>query len=165
MNIKNKKGVSLISLIITIIVLVILAAITITRSSNIPDEAHYTKYMQEMKNVQTGVENVKILNSKNGTTEEKLTKGFKKVKFESLPAEIADKFVSFDQDEITAYLVNMEEIGFLDANYGMEYNDVSGDSSFTFGEERYDVYVFDAEWTVYYVKGLKYDGSMNYTFE
>ena len=163
MTLKKQKGVSLITLVITIIVIIILATITIQRSSDIPNEAHYTKYMQTMKDVQIGVENRKILNSRKGTTEEKLTEGFIEVTLENAPLD----FASFDEpgSPIKGYMVDLEEIGYDEAAYGKAYKEVIGDASLTFGEARYDVYVFDAEWQVYYVKGLKYDGSMNYTFK
>lgn len=163
MTLKNKKGVSLITLVITIIVIVILATITIQRSSDLPNEAHYTKYMQTMKDIQIGVENRKILNSRKGTTEEKLTEGFKKVILENAPLD----FVSFDEpgNPIKGYIVDLVEIGYEGAAYGNAYNEVSGDASLTFGDKRYDAFVFDAEWQVYYVKGLNYEGSMNYTIK
>lgn len=163
MNIKTNKGVSLITLIITIIVVLIVASIVTQRTSTVPDEAHYTKYMQIMKDIQTGVESVKINNSRKGTTEEKLTKGFKKVNIQNVPVD----FVSFNgYEETTGYIVNLETIGYESSEYGKAYKEYeSGDKTLEFGNKDCDVYVFDAEWNVYYVKGLEYDGSMNYTFK
>lgn len=163
MKIKNNSGVTLITLIITIVVILVLAAITMQRTSDMPDKAHYTKYMQVMKDIQTGIENVKVTNARKGTTEEKLTKGFKKVNIGNVPID----FVSFDgYEETTGYIVNLKTIGYEEAEYGRAYKEYeSGDKTLEFGNEECDVYVFDADWTVYYVKGLEYDDSMNYTFK
>ena len=163
---KNNKGVSLITLIITIVVIIILAAISMQTSSDIPDQANYTKYMQEMKNVQTGVENAKLTNAKKGTSVEKLTSGFKKVYLENAPA----SFVSFGDiyDEVTGYLVNLSDIGYTQAEYGQGYRtyfENENTPTIKFGDNTSDVFVIDAEWTVYYVKGLRYKDSMNYTFK
>lgn len=163
MYLKEEKGITVMTLVITIIVIVIIVTITMRTTSDLPDEAHYTKYMQIMDDVQLGVENAKILNAEKGTTEKKLTEGFTKVYLENAP----EGFVSFGEadEKITGYLVNLEKINYETAEYGKAYNDFIEESTLTFGEKEYDVYVFDKEWTVYYVKGLKYDGSMNYTFK
>ena len=165
---KKSQGFSMIVVIITIVVVIILSSIVMQTSSDVPDKAHYTEYMQEMKNVQTGVENQKILNARKGTSVDRLTKGFKKVYLDNVPA----SFVSFgDIDEdITGYLVSLEEIDYEGSKFGNDYqkyfdlteNDIP---KLKFGDKDNDVYVIDAEWTVYYVKGLPYDGSMNYTFQ
>ena len=163
MELKNKKGISLMTLVITIVVILILSAIIVRTTSNIPNEAHYTKYMQVMKNIQTGIENEKIKNSVKGTTEEKLTVGFKKVILENAPT----SFVSFDDYDkpVSGYLVDLETIGYVEAEYGRAFKNYSEGSILKFGEKEYDVFVFDEEWTVFYVKGLEYNGSMNYTFK
>lgn len=163
MNIKAQKGVSLITVVITIVVIIIISAITIQSSSEIPDEAHYTKYKQTMKNVQTGVDEAKIKNAQKGTTEEKLTAGFKKVILENAPA----KFVSFGayDEEITGYIVDLEKINYLEAEYGKAYTEYESGDKVKFGAKESDVYVFDSEWTVYYVRGLDYNDSKNYTLD
>ena len=162
----NQKGVSLIILVITIIVVIVLAAITMQTTSDVPDEAHYTEYVQEMKNVQTAVDSAKLRNARKGTTEEKLTEGFKKVYLENAPAQ----FVSFGDyyEPVSGYVVSMQTIGYDAPKFGNAYKpyyETDEIQTITFGDTNYDVYVFDADWTVYYVKGLKYDGSMNYTFK
>lgn len=163
MSLKNKNGISMITVIITVIVVVVLTTIVMQTSSDIPDEANYTKYMQEMKNVQTGVENAKIKNAAKGTTEAKLNAGFDKVYLENAPSE----FVSFGEyyEDVSGYMVSLEEINYVEAEYGQAYKNYSSGDTLIFGEKEYDVFVYDAEWKVYYVKGIKYDGSMNYTLE
>ena len=163
---KNNQGISLIILIITLVIIIILASIAMQTTSDVPDKAHYTKYMQVMRNVQTGVDNAKIENAKKGLTEERLTAGFKKVYLEKAPSE----FVSFgDIDEpITGYAVSLQKIGYNDVEFGHAYSTyfaATDTPTITFGNTTADVYVVDADWQVFYVKGLKYDGSMNYTFK
>lgn len=161
MDFKNKKGISLITVVITIIVIVILTSITMVTSSDVPDEANYAEYIQELKNVQTAVESAKVRNSFKGTTEEKLTAGFEKVYLEEAP----ESFLSFGDiyEPISGYLVNLETIDYTSAEYGQAYVNFEFGDTLEFGDKECDVFVFDAEWTVYNVKGLKYDGSMNHT--
>ena len=61
---KNKKGFSMITLIITIIAVIILTTLAIATSSDLPDKANYSKYVNDMENVQTGVDNAKIKNAR-----------------------------------------------------------------------------------------------------
>lgn len=163
MNLKKQKGVSMITVIITIVVVIILTSIAMETSSDVPDQANLVKYKQEMKNVQTGVENQKVKNAAKGNTEAKLTAGFEKVYLENAPAE----FVSFGEyhEDVRGYLVNLEKIGYEEAEYGQAYKNYNEGDTLVFGEKEYDVFVFDADWKVFYIKGLKYDGSMNYSLE
>lgn len=163
MNMKKENGVSLITLIITIIVVIILTTIAMQTTSDTPDEANITKYKQEMKNVQTGIDVRKVKNAANGTSEEKLNAGFKKVKLENAPEE----FASFGEyyEDVTGYMVDLEELNYLDANFGHAYNDYESGDTLEFGNKECDVFVYDANFIVYYVKGMKYDGSMNYTLD
>ncbi len=160
---KKENGISLITLIITIIVVVILTAISMNRTSKIPDDANYTKYMQEMKNVQTGVDNVKVKNARKGSTEAILNAGFEKVYLEDVPS----GFVSFGSmtEPVYGYLVSMETIEYGESVFGKAFTNYASGDTLRFGDKDCDVFVYDAEWTVYYVKGLEYDGSMNYTFK
>ena len=163
MNLKMNKGISLITLVVTIVVLIILTTIGFRSMSNVPDEANFTKYNQVMKNVQVAVERAKIRNSAKGTTEADLTDGFKKVYLEKVPSD----FVSFGEsdEKVRGYLVGLDEIGYLEAEYGKAYNNYEAEDTLTFGEKEFDVYVFDEEWNVYYLKGLNYNGSMNYNLK
>ena len=163
MSLKNKNGISMITVIITVIVVIILTTIIMQTSSDVPDQANLTKYKQEMKSVQTGVENAKVKNAAKGSTEAKLNAGFEKVYLDNAPSE----FVSFGEyyEDVSGYMVSLEKIGYTEAEYGQAYKNYSSGDKLTFGEKEYDVFVYDAEWKVYYVKGLNYDGSMNYTLD
>ena len=153
----------MITLIITVIVVIILTSLAIQTSSDTPDQANITKYKQEMKNVQTGIEVIKVKNAANGTSEEKLNKGFKKVKLQNAP----ESFVSFNEyyEDTTGYIVDLEKINYIDSNLGQAYKNYESGDELTFGDKEFDVFVYDADFKVYYVKGMKYDGSMNYTLD
>lgn len=154
---KKQNGVSLITVVITVVVVIILTTIAMATSSELPDEANFAKYIQEVKNIQTGIESVKIKNSRKGTTVEKLTEGFKRVELEEAPSD----FLTFDEDGIFTYgyLINLETIGYVEAEYGQAYNKYETlERPLKFGDKDCDVFVFDANWNVYYVKGIEYDG-------
>lgn len=161
MIVKRENGVSMITLIITIVAFVILTAISIATSSDLPDEANYSKYVNDMKNVQTGIENAKIKNARKGTSEEKLTAGFEKVYLDNVPT----NFESFGDiyEPTYGYLVSLEEINYTGSEYGNGYAKFNSGDTLKFGDKTADAFVFDAKWDVFYVKGLKYNNSMNYT--
>lgn len=163
MKLKKECGVSMITLIITIIVIIILTTIAMKTTSDTPDQANMTKYKQEIKNVQTAIEVRKVKNAANGTSEEKMNVGFKKVKLKNAP----ENFVSFDEyyEDTTGYIVDLEEINYLDSNFGQAYEKYESEEYLTFGDKDCDVFVYDADFKVYYIKGIKYDGSMNYTLD
>ena len=162
MKLKNETGVTLVMLVITILVAIVLTTIVMTTSSDIPDDANYAKFIQELKNIQVGIDNTKIDNSFHGTDEEDLTKGFIKVYLEDAPT----TFQTFENElyaPITGYIVDFETINYPEAEYGRAFKEYESGDTLTFGDKDCDVFVFDREWTVYYVKGLQYDGTMNYT--
>ena len=163
MYLKNKKGISLITVVVAVVVVVVLTTVLITTSSTIPDEANFTKYMHEMKNVQLGIKDAKIRNSRKGSTEEKLNAGFEKIILEKAPTD----FYSFGDiyEPTYGYLVSLETIGYEDAEYGRAYSKFKSGDTLTFGDKECDVFVYDQNWNVYYVKGLEYNGSMNYTID
>lgn len=160
MTIKNKNGFSMITLIITIVAIVILTTLAIATSSDLPDKANYSKYVNDVENVQTGIENAKIKNSRKGTTEEKLTAGFEKVYLENAPS----NFESFGDiyEPTYGYLISLDKINYTESEYGKGYINFDSGDTLKFGDKNADAFVFDANWEVFYVKGLKYNNSMNY---
>lgn len=160
---KKQNGISLITLIITIIVIIILTTIAMQTTSDTPDEANITKYKQEMKNIQTGIDVRKVKNAANGSSEEKLNVGFDKVKLKNAPEE----FASFGEyyEDVTGYMVDLEELDYLDADFGHAYNNYESGDTLEFGNKEFDVFVYDANFKVFYVKGINYGGSMNYTLD
>lgn len=48
----KNKGFSMITIVITVVVIIILTSIVMQTSSDVPDEANYTKYVNVIKGVQ-----------------------------------------------------------------------------------------------------------------
>ena len=152
-NIENKKihlkkGVSMITVIITIIVIIILAAIAFVGMESTTGNASHAKFGHELSEIEEKVKAKQTANAELGVGEEVKHTGFTKVVVEGAP----DDFVSFDNDEITGYWVNMKTIN--------EDTIKTGHEELTEMKVRFnyqDVYVYDAEGKVYYAKGW-YDG-------
>jgi type II secretory pathway pseudopilin PulG len=159
----KNKGFSMITIVITVVVIIILTSIVMQTSSDVPDKANYTKYVNVVKGVQSAIEDAKLKNSRKGSTEEKLTAGFDRVYLENAP----ENFASFGTvyEDTRGYLVDLQKIDYLEAEYGQGYSNFNSGDKLKFGDKNCDVFVFDADWTVYYVKGLKYNGSMNYNVD
>lgn len=151
---KGQSGITMMSLVITVILVIILAMIFIPGTSQMPDEANYAKFVEEVKNVEEGVQRIRLNNASKGDTEEKINAGFKKVKLKGAPVD----FQSFDKSglDITGYVVDLEEIEYENAEFGKEYDIEKSELEFT--ED--DVYVYDSTGTVYYVKGTYYQGEI-----
>ena len=147
----------MISLVVTVIVLVILALLIFTTSSDLPDEATYARFVNEITNVQDGVYDERIKNAQHGDSEEKINAGFKKVTLLNAP----DEFESFDikTGAITGYVIGLDKIRYTNAEFGKEYSDEK--TVFEFDKD--DAYVYDATGSVYYLKGLEYQGERVYS--
>ena len=154
---KGQSGITMMSLVITIIVVIILATIFIPATSQMPDEANYAKFAEEVKNVEEGVQQIRLNNAYKGDTEEKINTGFKKVTLKNAPAD----FQSFDKNglDVTGYVVDLEEIKYENAEFGNDYEIEKSELEFT----KDDVYVYDSTGTVYYVKGTYYQGEIIHT--
>lgn len=159
-NKSSSKGVSLISLVVTIIVLIILATMFISRTSNLPTEATYAKFSEEILSVDGAVETIRTQNATNGDSEAKINAGFKKVTIINPPRgfESFDKGINYTS--VTGYAIDTEAIGYNNATYGKGYN--SGDNDIEFLKD--DVFVYDATGTVYYAKGVLRKDVMIHTF-
>ena len=142
----------MITVVLTIVVIIILAAIGIATSSSSLDEAAVTKFKHEITEVKRGVEVVKLANSKTGIDEATINKSFRKVKVINPP----NNFVSFDNDELTAYLIDLHTIDYEKLKTGKKYKEINNDTV-TFDVD--DVYIYDKLGTVFYVKGLYIEGN------
>ena len=127
-KLSKKVGISLIALIITIIIIIILAAIVMMSSVNTVDSASYAKFAHEISEIQTSTDARRAKNAINGPGEENHNKGFTKVIIDNPP----DSFVSFDEDEITGYWVDLDFIEMKDIKTGREE---LGENRVTFGKE------------------------------
>ncbi|MBQ6860531.1 MAG: InlB B-repeat-containing protein, partial [Clostridia bacterium] len=158
---RMSRGVSMISLIISIVVILILAVVAFASSKLSIRNANKSGYMQELSDVQERVAGQRISNQIYGADEEQENKGFYKKRIVNPPA----TFVSFDEDIITGYVVDLELIDFEDSTRGIEYGAFKSAEKTTVTFGRDDVYVYDAEGTVYYAKGVRIENSIFYTLE
>ena len=151
----------MLSVVITVIVVIILAAIVIRGSSKSIYQAGENKIMQELSEVKKGVDSVRLSNAKTGKTdEETINKGFIKVRVENPP----ENFVSFDEDKLTGYVVDLSTIDYEKLETGRGYLTLMQDDVVTFDED--DVYIYDNAGKVYYAKGYQIgDGELSYTAE
>lgn len=147
------------SVIITVIVVIILSTIVIRGSSRSIYQAGENKIMQQLAEVKKGVDAVRLTNAKTGKTDEDtINKGFIKVRVENPP----ESFVSFDEDKLTGYVVDLSVIDYEKLEIGRGYLTLMKDDVVTFDED--DVYLYDNAGTVYYAKGYQIgDGELSYT--
>ena len=147
----------MIALIVTIVVIVVIASVFIVKGSDLPGEALYTRFVQEVTSVESAIYENRLQNAKYGDSEEKLNAGFEKVILFEAPAD----FVSFNPGEglTSGYLINLETISYMNAEFGQEYT--TTERTFTFGKD--DVYVYDATGSVFYVKGIVYKKTRVYS--
>ena len=151
----RKEGVSLITLVITIIVIIILVAITIYTSLSTVDNANYASFASEYDEVNSATHRTLQNNVLNGDSVEARNQGFTKVRVENPPS----NFVSVSDDSISGYLVDLDTINVSGTKTGK--GDVINERV-TF--EKDDVYIYDANKNVYYVKGY-YDGEGNLRYK
>ena len=151
----RKEGVSLITLVITIIVIIILVAITIYTSLSTVDNANYASFASEYDEVNSATHRTLQNNVLNGDSVEARNQGFTKVRVENPPS----NFVSVSDDSISGYLVDLDTINVSGTKTGK--GDVINERV-TFGKD--DVYIYDANKNVYYVKGY-YDGEGNLRYK
>ena len=151
----RKEGVSLITLVITIIVIIILVAITIYTSLSTVDNANYASFASEYDEVNSATQRTLQNNVLNGDSVEARNQGFTKVRVENPPS----NFVSVNDDSISGYLVDLDTINVSGTKTGK--GDVINERV-TFGKD--DVYIYDADKNVYYVKGY-YDGEGNLRYK
>ncbi len=158
---KNKKGISMVSLAVTVIVLIILALLAVYNSTSSVDNANKSSFMQELKDVEESVANKRITNQIYGTGDETINKGFYKVKVVNPPT----SFVSFDKNNLTGYVVDLELVQFDDSIRGQKYVEYKAGTTeiVTFGKD--DVYVYDANGVVYYAKGVAIQDTLYYSAE
>ncbi|MBR3887484.1 MAG: leucine-rich repeat protein [Clostridia bacterium] len=125
--------------------------------SDLPTEAMYTRFVQEVTNVESAIYEYRLQNAKYGDSEEKVNAGFEKVMLFNAPAD----FMSFDKGDgvTTGYLINLATISYTNAEFGQGYE--TTEKTFTFDQD--DVYVYDATGSVYYVKGIEYKKTRVYS--
>ena len=159
---KNQKGISMVSIVIMIIVILILAGIIFSSSNDSIDNTGRGIFIRELSLVQQATGEKRLDNQIYGTSEEQTNKGFYKTKIKNPPV----NFVSFSEEEIYGYVIDLAYTHVEDADRGHDYPRfaVDIDSNIVeFGVD--DVYIYDAEGKVFYVKGYGTDDSIYYSAE
>ncbi len=158
---KRKSGISMITLVISIVVLLVIIGIAFGQSLFSVGNATKSAFMQELTDVEQNVSSKRTENQIYGVSEDLENKGFHKAQIINPPA----SFKSFDKNDITGYVVDLELIKFTDAVRGQNYIEYKDGTktAVTFGED--DVYVYDADGKSYYAKGLIFDDNLYYSLE
>lgn len=151
----------MVSLVVTVIVVIILASIVVTSSNRSIYQAGETQMKQQMAEVKKGVDAVRLTNAKAGKTDEDtINAGFIKVRVVNPP----ETFVSFDEEQITGYAVDLSTIDYQKLEIGRGYLSLMKGDIVTFDED--DVFLYDNAGKVYYTKGFQIgDGELTYTGE
>ena len=155
---KNQRGVSMIMLVIMIIVIIVLSTIIFSSKDSI-NEAGEAKFLQELSEVRKGITTIQGINSKQGRDEKTVNKGFIKVNINNAP----ESFVSYTDDGITGYVVDLSVIDYQKSSKGQGYLDIIQGDTISFDED--DVYIYDAIGNVYYAKGFVLESGKSYYAE
>ncbi len=149
----------MVTLVITVIVVIILSTIVVTSSNKSLNQAAEAQMQQQMAEVKKGVDTVRLANAKTGKTdEETINAGFIKVRVVNPP----ETFVSFDEDQLTGYAVDLSVIDYQKLEIGRDYLSLMKGDIVTFDED--DVFLYDNAGKVYYAKGYVIgDGDVSYT--
>ena len=151
----------MVSVVITIIVVIILASVVVTNSSQSIYQAGDSKMKQQITEVKKGIDTVRLANAKSGKTDEDtINAGFIKVRVVNPP----ETFVSFDEDQLTGYAVDLSTIDYEKLEIGRGYMSLMKGDIVTFDED--DVFLYDGAGKVFYAKGYQVgDGDPTYTGE
>ena len=150
-SVLNNEGVSVITLVITIIVIIVLAAIALLNSDSTVDMAIESMFISELSDVQ----DYTTLKRNENMIQGDANIGFIRVKVNNPPSDFIS--VKPSTPNITyGYLVDLSLIGIKDAKRGLDYTKfTTTDSEVTFRVN--DVYVYDGDGAVYYLKGFNKD--------
>lgn len=140
------KGISLISMIVTIIVIIILAGIVIFTGMDTPEQATFSRFLEEVSNIKVAIGTKRASNFESVGNMEA---GFNQVTLSNAP----DTFVSFSDSKEIGYIVDFDLIDYKPLGLGTGDIDVT---EATFGVE--DIFVYDKNGTIFYVKGYPNDG-------
>lgn len=148
----------MISVVIMVVLIIILALVVFNNSRRPIEQASEVKIKSELVQVGSGVAAKRLANSKEGTSEKIVNRGFIKVYVMDAP----ETFVSFDKDNVTGYVVDLSTIEYTDLQYGRGYLELVTGDTVTFNVD--DVYLYDAAGNVYYAKGYMLEnGEQSYT--
>ena len=153
MNIKNKKGVTLLSLTITIVILLIVSNITIYSVAN-------NLEIKNLKDMQNDIENLK----------DKVSNYY--VKYGTLPIVKNKKYtdlsniqeagvINEEVDKGDFYVIDLSALENLTLNYGKDYENIQAEDNINDLE---DIYIInDVSHNIFYAKGIKLNDKFYYT--
>ena len=133
-NIKENKGITLVSLVITVIILLILTGTTIYNFSLSNETSYYNKMISDIKLLSD-----KILVYYN--------------KYAEIPKTVRQITV----DGIVYYEIDLEKLDNLTLNYGDDYNGTEELTTFS------DVYAINEKLDIYYLKGVEKSGEIHHS--
>lgn len=148
---RNNFGITTMSLIITIVIIILLASISFYFAFDTPDRAILSDFSSEVNEIKVGVATYR---AENAVLDDE-NKDFIKVVVKNAP----DKFASFSSDsgDVIGYAIDLSVLKFNGTKRGLE--------KITNGEVEFgvdDVYIYDKNGTVYYVKGFDFDDRLYY---
>ncbi len=148
---RNNFGVTTMSLIIIIIAIIILASISFYLSFDTPNRAVLSDFLSEVNDIKVSVATYR---AENAVLYDE-NKDFIKVVVKNAP----DKFVSFSSNsgDTIGYAIDLNVLDYKGAKRGTK-KIINGEVEF--GVD--DVYIYDKNGTVYYVRGFDFDDKLYY---
>lgn len=150
---KDKRGISLTALMLTMVVALIVIAIT-SSQFDLNTSAKTARFNQELSELEKGIDLRRTLNSKGSIKD--ADKDFCMV---YVAGNIPQNFESISSHSNMAYLVSLDKLGYDELHSGNDYKNFEAQNSIvktvTFGTD--DVYVYDKNINVFYIKGYKVD--------
>ena len=144
-NIKNEKGITLITLVITMILLVIITSALARNSHSSLQLSNLTKMQNDIEILNDRIAAYYVKNNKLPVNGQTMTKNEVKA--------LVDEVSSYDEGNY--YVIDIEKLDNTTLNYGHEYN---------LGQSATDKYVInETTHMVYYLKGITYEGAVYHT--
>ena len=136
-NLKNNKGITLVTLVITVIVLTIITGVTINGVTTSNEASRYNKMNADIKLLKD-----KILVYYN--------------KYNEIP--ITNREITIN--DIQYKEIDLSKLDSITLNYGKDYGKEDG-----LIDDESDVYVINDDMNIYYLKGVKMDGQKEHYLE
>ena len=160
-KLKNESGITLIVLVITIVILSLISIPVIINTTNIIQFNEYSKFKEDIDNLRESVsvaffdKDIKDIGPRySGSTA-------------FLEGKQNGKDIKNPNDNSTYYVINIKKVNSNLATEMAELNNGSGNHNLNGNESTYtgsdDVYIINAQSrTIYYVKGVQYNGNTYY---
>ena len=150
-NIRDEKGITMITLIVTVALLVIVTSIVATRSYTSVQLSNLTKLKNDIETLNDRVATYFVQNDSlpaYKVNNEIVTKTKSEVK--AYTGEIDSK------DGETYYVIDLEAIDNISLNYGDDYKVTNSSNKYVINVDTH---------IIYYLKGINYDGNKYYSID